>query len=273
MNHSRIPDPRILELLEACRPGHDDLADPAMAPLAAELAAHSELASLRDRLEEVDGAIGQAMHDVDVPEGLAERLLAGLGERPAAKVEEEAADSPTVAPAPVAGRRLSRRRMLAGTAALATTASLLVAVGIWWFGDPPVEYTKDMVLRDAIDFFQHDTSGGGQLLAEVAPPEEFRFSREVLPLEGTRWRRIEGFLGCKGVAYDLTYRGTQATLYVVKQTVADLGRYPPNRPMQDTLGYPVAAWNSMDGRLYVLVVASENAADYRYFTKPPGPLT
>ncbi len=270
MSHSRIPDPRILELLEACRPGHDDLADPAMAPLAAELAAHEELAGLRDRLEEVDGAIGQAMHDVNVPEGLADRLLARLGEQPAARVvEEEAADLT----APVAGRRLSRRRMLTGTAALVTTASLLVAVGIWWFDDPPIEYTKDMVLRDAVEFFQHDTSGGGQLLADVEPPTDYRFSREVLPLEGTRWRRIEGFLGCEGVAYDLTYRGTQATLYVVKRKVADLRRYPPDRPMQDTLGYPVAAWNSMDGRLYVLVVASENAADYRYFMEPPGPLT
>ena len=50
-------DPRLLEALEACRPGSDDLAQPEMAELAAALESSEELRALLDRVQKFDAAM------------------------------------------------------------------------------------------------------------------------------------------------------------------------------------------------------------------------
>ena len=93
----------------------------------------------------------------------------------------------------------------------------------------------------------------------------------------TSFRRISGFLGCDGVAYDMTNRlGTEATLYVVKcdgVVVPGLPSAPPSyRNTHGTQGCRSAAWQS-GGLLYVLVVAGSEKRTYESFLPIPGPVT
>ena len=78
MTNRPIRDERILEAIEACRPGSDDATDPALAYLAAALAADPELENLYGRLQQVDGMMAAGFRNVPVPEGLKQRLLERL---------------------------------------------------------------------------------------------------------------------------------------------------------------------------------------------------
>ena len=69
---------RLLEMLEACRPGHDDLAQPELQPLADELTRDERLQTAWARSQRHDAEIARAMLDVATPAGLLDRLLATL---------------------------------------------------------------------------------------------------------------------------------------------------------------------------------------------------
>lgn len=142
-----------LELLEAARPGTDDLSEPELQPVGAHLQNCPRCEAAYRRRQTLDRAIGHAIRDVPVPSGLKQRLLDRLEASPsvetstaapssAALVEERPVRESVAAPAesePVAapgefypaGR--SRRRW--GRALLAAAAGLVVAfVGVWQFG-------------------------------------------------------------------------------------------------------------------------------------------
>lgn len=266
MDSQPIRDERILEALEVCRPGSDDLSDPALMDLADHLSADPELKRLYERLRRVDGKLAAAFREVPVPEGLAQRItdrLAAARAEPAAMADvEETAEAP--APPPVTEvaarpRRVSRRRLLAAAGSLGTGAAVLVAALIYM--NTRKTYDVPTVLTEAVDFFGNESRESGHLLTDNDLPDDhpisrYPISRDVRRVTGTRWREIDGFLGRKGVAYDLPGRGdtVKATLYVVKLTVSDLkDTQPPVRPQRNTANCCTAAWQR--GRLlYVLVV-------------------
>ena len=78
MSDQPIQDPRIREAMEACRPGSDDLEDPALVFLAEQLAADPKLGHVFERLQRLDGTVAEAFGDVPVPDGLADRITARL---------------------------------------------------------------------------------------------------------------------------------------------------------------------------------------------------
>jgi len=256
MDNQPIRDERILHAIEACRPGSDDVADPALEFLAAELDADPQLAELYDRLQQLDSKLAAAFREVPVPEGLEQRLLDRLATAEAA--------SP-VSPRP---KRVSRRWLLAGSAAVTVAAAVLVAVGIGIPG--PDDDGEQAVLDEGIRFFNKESAELGVLLADKAPPSGYPISRAVLRLPEIRWRRIEGFAGRNGVAYDLSRGGVRATLHVVKPQVAGLPTRAPASPMRSTGQRSASAWNE-GGVLYVLVVHGD-ARTYRGFLAPRGPL-
>ena len=275
MDSQPIRNERILEAIEACRPGSDDVADPALAYLADQLAIDPELADLYERLQQVDGKLAAGFRDVPVPEGLEQRLLERLaagGSSQGAPGEPEdltepAADEPAAAVLPKP-KLLSRRWALLAGGMFASTTALLIAV---WMGNRSVDYTPAKVERLAIEAFQADWADkdwpdGG----EWGPSPEFRY---VLPPPQVRKRSVR-FLGRGAVAYDMmNLAGRPATLYVVDCTVAGLTRTsPPRNSSLSTGGYSTSAWME-NGRLYVLVVDGDEQTYRGFLLLPDTPLT
>ncbi len=275
-------DPRIVEAMEACRPGSNDLSDPALAFLATELAARAELDGLFERLQRTDGVLADVFQDVPVPEGLEDRILAHLAAGRAASSDsgpkkgpglicrngpEGASHKLNLVPFSAHRRRISRRLWLAVGAATAVAASVLIAVLL--HSQAPAQYTGQEVLELAIDLFNTPSSEPWQT---AAPPRAYPLSPDVVVVPQPRWRRVHGFLGCRAVAFDMsTPGGTQATLYVVKCSVAGLPTEPPLRPSLRTGGRSTSAWQS-GSLVYVLVVRGEARGYKRLLNLPRGPV-
>lgn len=258
MENQPIRDPRILDALEACRPGSDDWADPSLAFLAAEFVAHPELEQIYGRLQRLDGKLAQTYRDVPVPECLAERIVARLEAtrgRPLGSEESTApAAAPTAeSPAPTAVRRVSRRAIWAAVASVGTMAAAVLLVAI--LNRPgPVEITRETAVAEAIQHFGAQMSELDWRSSEVKSPSRYPFSREVLPVAHMRWAPLHGFLGRDGVVYEMVAaNGTRAALYVVADAPANLPSLPPRLPAIFTAQRSASAWQS-EGLLYVLVV-------------------
>jgi len=273
MDKRPADDPRILEALEACRPGSDDLSDPAMELLAARMAGSPELDGLYERLQRLDKVLADAYQDVPVPEGLADRILARLRESPrdlpagVNLAERPSIDLPQPASRAHEGgfRRLRRSWVVGAGMAVAIAAVLLIAalVGI----HPQQQPGWEEVCNAAIERFNQDLLAGGGKLAPAAQPD--------YPLSGflstqdlqVRWRPIRDFFQYEGVAYDLIGPGgVTATLYVVDDDgKISVEGAPPTDPYNSG-DRSSAAWRE-NGLLYVLVVAGQ-VKDYRRFIAP-----
>lgn len=268
----------IIEALEACRPGSDDLADPQMAQLQAHIARDPELDDLHARLQKLDVQLAGALFDLDVPPGLADRLLARLSETAVASEVEPVESRPcggiaAVSVARVAVRRtgwLARsRRWLVASAALAMV--LVVAVALWPRG--PAQYTAGAVLEAAVEFFHNDPGGEAKLVSQASPPWAFPYSRALISHGSIRWRRVEGLLGVRGLAYDLPSGGAgRATLYVVDCPVSDLPDEPPLRPSYSTANCSCAVWME-HGLAYILVVRGDSGDYESLLNVARGPVT
>ena len=286
MQDQPIRDPSLLEAIEACRPGSDDLSDPALAFLAAKLDEDADLAEHYQNIQELDGKITEAFCDVPVPEGLSDRLLARLavqGNGRSGSTRDDKAEIETAETTPpesvrdvaaervAAPRRVSRRLVLGGAITATVAASVLVAILLLRI-EPSRPLSQEDVQRQAMAFFDADRHSleEGLSLAEASPPEDYPFSH-LIRFEPVQWRGIRGFLGRHGVAYDIVIRDRcQATLYVVECSVSGL----PSRPQADTFnsgGRFISTWQS-DKLLYVLVVQGEERHYRQLLTTPGGPL-
>ena len=163
--------------------------------------------------DDVDARLTKAFRDVAVPEGLAERLLAGLA-------ADSGADIPFCQAAlglPGEQESLphrSRRWFFVSGGLAAAAATILLAV---WLGGPASEsVSEDSVRNEAIQLFNSGVKQPGYLLANGAP-SNYPFSQQVLSIQGTKWRYLGGFLGSySGVVYDLPGPpGARGALYVV----------------------------------------------------------
>jgi hypothetical protein len=276
-------DPRILEAMEACRPGSDDVADPAMEPLRQRLADSPEVASTYHRLQRLDHAVVGAFGDVPVPEGLQDRILARLGASvgqqspPEGKREGEA----EIASVPGSlGRKAWGRRWLVAACAVGAAAALLLGVVLHYQHSDKLR--KPDVLSMAIEYsINRPREGGYPMTGVVQPPRELPFSQGLAAIfspgeaffGAMRWRAVQGFLNRDGVAYDLVgRRGVAATVYVTAASVDGLTSDVPLRPMLSTGQSSASAWQEGD-LLYVLVVDG-GIQDYeRFFAVAGGPLT
>ena len=274
---------QLLEAMESCRPGSDDLRDPALAGLAAAMAIDPQLADRFQQQQRADVAMKAALGDVSIPEGLQRRLLerlaAGQAEKSPLSVLADQVAAPAGSATSGSGqRRFSRRWLVMAGAALATAAALVAAV---WVGThPSAAYTPLAAQEKAAEFFQNESPAPSCRLDEVSPPADYPLSRDVVRTLQVRWRPIQGFLGRKGVAYDLAApagpqgpAASRATLYVVSRVIPGLAATrPPMEPRSATAGCSTAVWQEGD-LLYVLVVEGGPGVYRGYLRSPSGPLT
>lgn len=246
-----------LELLETLRSKDEVARAPALAPLAAALEKDPELAQRLDRVLKWDARLTDAIAEVAVPFGLAEKILGNL--------ECSNLPSPRVdATAPQKRPRSRRRWVLAATG---VAAAVLMVASVLLNGLPSM--SPETLLSMARDRFLGNQANepNGTLLATESPPERFPFSPDLIQLPGTRWRSVSEFAPSEAVAYDVPLgAGQKATLYAVRcRANAPLPSRPPASPSMRTQNLAIAAWQG-DGLVYVVVVEGGDPA-YRAILK------
>jgi len=251
MGHAPNDDVRIREAMEACRPGTDDLRDPDLAFLADRMTASPQLRGTFERLQHWDEKVRDVFGEIPVPEGLADRILAGLASTPGAPASPDPDEAAKPSLAEPAAWRASRRRILALFGGLSAAAAALLGFALW--PESPPALTPADVSQWARSQFPDEVSQPGHLVAENPPSSDFPagpdFDLARFPRMKWRWIKFHGY---DGVAYDLrSTPGRRATLYVVRCVVPDLPAIPP--PPEFTGDLATGVWQS-GALLYVLAV-------------------
>ncbi len=246
-----------LELLETLRSKDEVAHNPALAPLAEALEKDPELAQRLDRILKWDARFTDAIGEVAVPFGLAEKILGNLecSNQPSPQVETTVPER----------RPRSRRRWMLAVAGVA--AAILVVAVVLLNGLPSM--SPETLLSMARDRFLENQGNGpnGTALATESAPERFPFSPDLRQLPGTRWRSVSDFRSAEALAYDIPLGvGQKATLYAVRcRANAPLSSRPPASPSMRTQNLAIAAWQG-NGLVYVVVVEGGDRA-YRAILK------
>lgn len=254
------------QLMDACRPGSDDLSLPEMAALTAALRQDASMRSEWESRQRSDRRLAGAMHDVSVPAGLAERILAAA-ERARAPLEKSvdlavASETDSVAAEPAPGtrstQRSSRRLVCQGFGAAAV---LLLAVAAAWHFllRPPQTVTRGQLEASAQGWFHQALQPAARNAANVQPPVPFPRGAVALPLQS--WRRMRTAEEPSLVAFDLTQRGSQGSvfLFAARTRKQYEVRSVPYTPLTRTTGgLQMGAWQQGEV-LYVLVVDVQNS--------------
>ncbi len=255
-------DRRTIEGLEACRPDSDDLRSPELSDVARRVQQDPEARIAYERVQAWDASVSNALEQVPVPPGLAERILsrlvpADLPAQPDAVIPSILPFEQTAIEQKTAGwSRLnhfgSRRQWLA--VGSMTAAGLLVAafLSTWLRTDAP------RPLEILADGWLQGLAGSWQP-AEPAP-RGFALPSGVAATP-MGWQQLSN---PRGVAYKLSDgKAGTATLFVVRLSVAGLPIAPPPVPQSTTGGKAVAYWQS--GSLVYVLVIEGNERSYRNF--------
>jgi hypothetical protein len=288
----------LIEQLDACRRGSNDLAESEMAELAERVRNDSVLARTLRSVQDVDDQIATAMAQVSVPPGLIARLLAAVGEdgsgrsEPAAPVvvaipEEVALDSevgadrselPLDRAAASESRPWTRRRAAFTAVVMGLIAASIVAAVFYW-GAPAEDVMNVETLQQlARDFYSQEKlvhPPGNPVVIGGHPLGQFPLPNEIVwSTQSTHWRAVSGFLGSSaGVAYDLTPPGAaRATLYVVRpaaeaaSVLTQLAAYPSTPAT--TAGLATATWYDPNQKLLYVLVVDGGEQEFRQFVRP-----
>ncbi len=289
-------DKRIIEGIEACRPGSEDLQSPEMSNVARQVQHDPEVAQFYERVQQWDAAISAAMDQVSVPSGLADRILLRLRsadstpdepEQPAIlngavvaaalTVDQSSLATSTLSAASVSmgahdaagGRaqstfsRWSRRQWLAAFSTIAAGILVAAFLSTWLPGraDMPLEEIAE-TWRQQLGPAWHDAQHA---------PGDFAVPPAILA-RPAGWQWIVTHGSGRGVAYELQDRtGAKAVLYVVRLSRPELPTAPPLGPQMTTGGKAVGYWQSA-GRVYVLVVPGDDRSYRSFINSSPVPL-
>jgi hypothetical protein len=195
-----------LERLDAVRPGSDDLALPDLAEAGEVLLRDSEVAAEFERRQALDVRIAAAMHDVPVPTGLKERLLAQL----------PLAESVAVAPART---RVSRRHVLA---LLSGVAASVLAAGVYWVANAQPQPVSVEQLRETAEALRR-----GEVEATI-----FHGHFEPQPPAG-HWRTVRFEPVIYGLAIDGTEHRAAAWRFTLGGRIGVLAVIPASEVTQE----------------------------------------
>jgi hypothetical protein len=258
-------DKKTLEMIDACRPqAPADLEQPEVAPLRETLEHDAEAREAYDRLSRVDAALREAVRDVPVPNGLADRLLAALradeagsGRLPVsvepALRERPSAEGVRSVAAAVPGRARTRGDKWKDALTVVVVLSLMLGLGAWqWWNKPSALSAEDVA--GWIDAAQPELERVTWHDARQAPADRSMDvpSTRLSGLARGQWAACK-IDGKEAFAYRWTR--SQTELYVIRcaTRARDFERRPPPYPQIDTGGRCVGVWAD-GGLLYVLVV-------------------
>ncbi len=245
--------------MDACRIGSDDLSLPEMAALAAALRTDAALRGEWEGRQRSERLIAGAMHELPVPAGLADRILAAAAAcqvRPLAEPTEQAIACAADAGADVElqpatrQKRLSRRQW----SRIGGVALLLVAavIGGRFVFAPPTKVSKDQLLASAQEWFKTALNPSGEP-GTGKPPVPF--PQSSLSLQPRSWRKMPTPEERMLVAFDLTtmQMGGRVFLFAAKTNKEYAVDSVPYTRLSATGGLQIGAWQD-EGVLYVVVV-------------------
>jgi hypothetical protein len=247
---------QLRESIDACRPGHTDWELPDLEVLREQLASErtsKELMRTLERSQQFDEDVRERLQEVEMPDGLVDRLLAGLDVTTPDSVCTVATAEQTYA-----ARLFLNRR--AAAAILTAAAALLLFVFLRPSSGPEVIYTAGELQASARDWLDVVSSEAWQAMSKE-PPSEQR-SHEHLARAPKGWQAVKLPGVGSATCYDLPESGpTPAYLFVmpaIRTMVA--ARRPPPIP-STTQEYCVGVWKQ-GAHVYVLVVTGAGARDY-----------
>lgn len=260
-----MTDQEIQHAIDACRPGSDDLQQPEMAALAETVRHDPEVRRQYECSQQFDALVSEAVHDVCVPAGLADRLLAAL--------EPTSGQATVESPEPVAsisserdirkaaagvGRWSHRRRsriwtIMAGSlTAAAALAGFLLLVPYFSVTEPRPDDRlpgEIMMWADAV------VRQGWNEDLPTAQVLERPLDRAVRA-RPERWCSIATSYDSQTIVYDVAPRGTEmALVFCMRSRVrsSTLPEMPPWNAFSATGGLTLGVWRRGD-MVYVLVV-------------------
>lgn len=254
----------VVEQIEACRPGSDDLCAAEFAPAAGSIAQDSAARRFYESVQRVDGRLAQAFAAVPVPAGLAERLLAQLEAAPPSSPEVELATFAPAHPSQLAPRRWALRIALAASL-LAMIGGGLVLVSRF------TPYSSQQCVADAARASaQLQPQGWRNLRTTPAPTARLPKTRVLGVVKS--WQPAPLLGDGQAVAFRFA---NGATLLVCQpgRSVASLPIAPPAVPQQKasaSSGTHVAAWT--DGGLVHVLLVNGPIEEYRRMTGTTRPV-
>lgn len=253
-----------LEQVEACRPGSDDLRASDLSAAAEQIDRDAASRVYYTRVQKSDSRVAIAFHDVPVPDGLADRLLAAL-DVAAPQADSIIAPKPATPDVELPRHGSSRRSLLR----LAIAASVLAVIGgglvlVNWF----TPYSNQQCLADAKQARAQLTDRWNN--PRVAPESHLPKTRLFGSVKG--WQATSLLGDNQAVAYRFA---NGATLFVAQPstTVAGLPSAPPAVPQQraqQSAGTHIGMWSS-GGLVHVLMVTGP-IEDYRRMTGTTRPV-
>jgi hypothetical protein len=244
---------QLREMIDACRPGRDDLHEPELSALADHLAQDEDARRVWEKSQRLDAALSAAFRDVPVPADLESRLLARFDNAPATKDEEI-----------VARRRSSRRTWLATLVSGGVAAA--VAAMFYLFGAAPEEISQEELIRESQEWLTalelDDPQRDDRQWRELDEASIRAFPVTQVAASPVRWRYVATDFGRKSRVYQLRVGNRQTAYLVVVPTnkqVGGAGGVPPRGSFpQATGGWRIGAWQA-GGNLYVLAVEGSEA--------------
>ena len=257
------------ELIDACRPGHEDIDQPDFSELARELSQDPKLQQQFDRSQKLDSAIRTTFQDVTPPAGLAERLHEALESAPPS-TEVDLHTTPGAGKSVESASRGSRRSWLWGATGV-SLAAVAVAVTIWLGMIPPVTvFESDREIAENVDRWNTGLDEAAWQTTATIPSDDFP-TWEHLDLRSVdRWQWVSKR---RIVCYDFATSESTVRLFVMnpRNRSASLPATPP-------LGYPlpngwhVGAWQA-NGRVYFLAVSAARDSKRLYSRVVASPIT
>jgi len=256
---------------DACRAGSPDASLRSRADLAAAQAGGAQpaaaVADALARAEAVDRRLAQALADVPVPEGLAERILGSLLSAVPAAPAAEAAPRAPEAPERAAecqtqcltrGSRLSRRRWVE-LGAGACAAAVLGALAFRFWPRTPRRIVPHELAQMTEAWLRQIQSPAGWSSDVAALPTPLRPPAAVRAAP-QRWRRFVTPEGWSSVAIDFAAPGSPRAVLLVVRSSARFAvpemPLPRTRLPLSSAGPAAIAWQKGD-LLYVLAVVED----------------
>lgn len=232
------------------------------------LASDPELAAELARVEAWDVELEHGFHDVPVPTGLAERLLAA--HQPVAAANAPVAEivpvTPAVADVALPARRFSRRAWFGALAGLA--AAILVVAGLTNWALAPQVLSVDTLLEGSHVVALELPEGEWSVDWKSPVLAEHPFDSSALVVRPVGWQRQSTALDSAAIVYDLAgprRKAARLLVYRMPGAQSSLASFPTRTPRDTTGGYALGAWQR--GDLVFVLVVEGNAARYGSFIK------